>query len=190
MHVAVARDLCDHRRGGDRGAARVAVDDRPVLHGAALAEREAVGQARRPGHRHPFEGARECLEVGDVQAPRVDSADAADRDRDLRSRPDHHRVEGLALLGGALLGVVEVAEGAAIAHAEALVIEQNAGGHQRPGERPAAGLVGAGDEPAAELAVELEQLRGPAAAALGGLDGGGRRLRGARGSRCGPAASR
>ena len=44
-HVAVARDLGDDRRGGDRGARRVAVDDRP-LGALELRHREAVDQAQ------------------------------------------------------------------------------------------------------------------------------------------------
>src|SRR5204863_817789 len=74
------------------------------------------------------------------------------------------RVEALALPGGALLGVVELAEGAPIPEAEALEIDQHRGGDQRTGERAAAGLVGAGHEAGAERAVEVEQAGGPAAA--------------------------
>ena len=82
MHVAVAGDLGDHRGGGDRGAARVAVDDRPVLDRTALPEREAVAETDRARHRDPLEAAGERLEVGDVKAAGVDPAHAADRHRD------------------------------------------------------------------------------------------------------------
>ena len=40
---------------------------------------------------------------------------------------------------------------------ERLVVDQHRGGDQRPGEAAAPGLVGAGDEAAAEAAVEGEQ---------------------------------
>ena len=101
-----------------------------------------------------------------MQAASVDPAHAAHRDRDPRRRPHDDRVQRLALLGGPLLGVVEVAERAAVAQREPLVVEQDRGGDQRARERAAPGLVGAGDEARAELAVEAEQPRRPPPAAL------------------------
>jgi hypothetical protein len=65
MHVPIARDLRDHRGGCDRGAAGIAVDDRPVLELAA-GKGEAVNQAHRAGHGDTLEAPPERGEVGDV----------------------------------------------------------------------------------------------------------------------------
>ena len=78
-----------------------------------------------------------------------------------RGGGDHGRVEALALLLGLALGVVEPGERLALVLAEALVVEQDRGRDERAGERPAAGLVGAGDEAAPELLVEAEEPGGP-----------------------------
>ena len=134
-----------------------------------------------PGTADALEAAAERRQVGDVQAAGVDAANAAHRDRDAIDRSQHDRVELLALLGAALLGVVELAERAPVAQAEALVVDQHRGGDQRAGERAAPGLVGAGDVARAQRAVEAKQPRRLAAPAAGP---------GARGSRSGPAASR
>ena len=161
MHVAVAGHLGDHRCGGDRGAARVAVDHRPVLDRAAR-HREAVDQAGRAGHRDPLEAAARAR-PGWSRAGRGSRS----RGRSAPSPPPAprrartQRVELLALLGRAHLRVVELAESARRSRRlSALVVDQHRRGDQRPGERAAPGLVGAGDEAGAELAVEPEQPRG------------------------------
>ena len=74
-------------------------------------------------------------------------------------------------------------EGAAVGEAQGLVVEQNPCRDQRPGQRAAAGLVGAGHETGAERAVEGKQALGTAQAALVPLGA-------LRGTRSGPAASR
>ena len=56
-----------------------------------------------------------------------------------------------------LLGVVQRAERAQLAGGERVVVEQHAGGDERSGEAAAPSLVGAGDEPKTEPAVEREQ---------------------------------
>jgi hypothetical protein len=152
---------------------------------APLAQAEAVAEADRAGHGDSLEAARQRVEVGVVQAAGVDPAHAADRHRHPRHRPDHARVELLTLLGAALFGVVEHAERPAVAHRQPLVVDQHPGGDQRPRERAAPGLIGAGDEPRAQLAVELEQLRrltSPALQRIGAL--------GFRRGRFGPGASK
>ena len=72
-------------------------------------------------------------------------------------------------------------------------IEQHTGGDEGAGERAASGLVGTGDEPDPEVAIESEELaRGPGAPAgpaLGARPERGFVLR-ARGSRFGRVASR
>ena len=67
-------------------------------------------------------------------------------------------IELLAARLGVLLGVVQPRERAAVGQRQPLEVEQDGGGDERPGERAAPGLVGAGDEAAAELAVEGEEL--------------------------------
>src|SRR3954462_2985596 len=66
VHVAVARDLCDHRRGGYGGAATVAVD-----HGALLLTEgrapEPAPQAEGPLAGARGEGGAERVEVGPVK---------------------------------------------------------------------------------------------------------------------------
>jgi hypothetical protein len=188
VHEAVARHLRDHRSGRDCGAARIAVDHRTMLD-RAFGHAKAVGEADGSRDRDALQASRQGREVGDVQAAGVDPAHATHRHRHARGRPDHDRVHRLALLGCSLLGIVEVAERAAVAHRQALVVDQHPGGDERPRERATTGLVGTGDEANSELAVELEQLRGTAPAAGDGLGSVSLRL-GLRGCRCASAASR
>ena len=84
----------------------------------ALADPEAVGEADNvvDSLRDPLDPSRERSEVGDVEAPGVDPADAADRHRDPGDGANDRRVELLALLGRALLRVVELAERPPVAH--------------------------------------------------------------------------
>lgn len=51
---------------------------------------------------------------------------------------------------------MQAAEGAAVGVGKRLVVEQDGGGDQRPRQAAPTGLVGAGDEPAAEAAIEGE----------------------------------
>ena len=177
-HEAVARDLGDDRGGGDRRARRVAVDDRALL-AAEVRHREAVEQAQHLAADAVGDAARRVAqrrEVGLVQAARVDAAHAARDDDDPRGGAHHERVERLARLDGVLLGVVERAEQAQLARGQRLVVEQHPGRHQRPGQAAATGLVGAGDQPEAEAAVEGEQP--PAAAARRARAGASARVAG------------
>jgi hypothetical protein len=56
-----------------------------------------------------------------------------------------------------LLGVVEASERPAVAERQALEVEEDGGGYERPGERAAPGLVSAGDEPTAEAPIKGEE---------------------------------
>ena len=155
-HVAVAAHLCQHRCGRDGRAPAVAVDHGALLE-AELGHVEAVDQADRAGQRHSEQRGPQGLEVGLVQPAAVDAAHAARHDHRARRRPHHQRVELLAGLGGVLLRVVQAGERPAVREREPVEVEQDRGGHERPGERAAAGLVGARHEAAADLAVEGEQ---------------------------------
>src|SRR5262249_38386132 len=73
-------------------------------------------------------------------------------------------VELLARRLAALLRVVQAGERPDLVVAQLRVVEQYARHQKRPRERPAARLVGAGDEAHAELAVELEKLASGTAA--------------------------
>ena len=67
------------------------------------------------------------------------------------------------------------AQRAGLGGSDALQVEQHRGGDERSGEAAAAGLVGAGDEPDAEPAVEVQQA--PAGARPARLAGATRRRR-------------
>ena len=95
-----------------------------------------------------------------MQAAIVDPAHAADDDAGPRRRPQDGGEHLLAPLRGHLLGVVQPGQRAAIGVREGLVVDQDRRGDQRPRQAAAPGLVGAGDEAAAEAAVEGEQAPG------------------------------
>ena len=97
VHVAVPRDLGDHRGGRDRGAATVAADHLPVLDRAVAAERKPSTRQTAPGRATALEAAPQRGDVGHVQAAGVDPADAADGDGDALGRADDDRVDRLAL---------------------------------------------------------------------------------------------
>ena len=170
VHVAIAGDLGDDRGGGDRGAGAVALDHGPVRDSAA-GQREAVGEAGRVRRRRqPFQRDRERFDVGHVQAAAVDPGGGADDDADPGRRPQHAGEHLQPPLLGHLLGVVQAGEGAAVGVREPLVVDQDRGGDQRPGQATPPGLVGAGDVATLEAAVEGEQAAAagqPAAAACG-----------------------
>ena len=99
----------------------------------------------------------ERREVGDVEAASVDPRGAAGHDRDLRGDPQDHRVERGPGGGRLLLGVVQPGECATLCRPDQLEIEQDRRGHQRTRQAPTPGLVRAGDETNAKLAIEAEQ---------------------------------
>jgi hypothetical protein len=155
-HVAVARDLREHRSSGDRGARRVAADDRALLV-ADVAEAKAIDEADRMLARDAFERCAERLEVRAVQPARVDAADAANHDRRLRRGAEDERVELLAPGLGVLLRVVQPREGAALRKRQLLEIEQDRSCDERTCERAAAGLVCARYVAPAERSIEREE---------------------------------
>src|SRR5207302_5182946 len=85
-HVAVARDLGDDRRGGDRRAGRVAVHDRAlrtteVRHGEAVEQAcDLAGDAAGDGADRVTQGGQVRL----VQAAHVDAAHTPTHDRHAR----------------------------------------------------------------------------------------------------------
>ena len=170
-HVAVAADLGQHRGRGDRRAAAVAVDDRALLE-AEVGHVEAVHEADGAVAGHAEQ--RACA------APRGSCCAARGRRCPARSEtrsptgPRRAARAGRAprALGRVLLRVVQAAQRAAVGQRQPLEVEQHRGRHERPGQRAAAGLVGAGHVAAAELAVEGEQA---AAAALAPAGAGTRR---------------
>ena len=99
---------------------------------------------------------------------------------DLLGAAEHGVEELLAPLRRALLRVVQERERPHLVVAQTAVVEQDARDDERAGETAPSGLVGARDEPRAELPVELQELlagRADATAAedtelLGGLFGG------------------
>jgi len=212
MHVAVTRHLRDDRRGGNRCAGGVAVDDR-ALGAPEVADGKAVAEAQHvAAHvaRDADQRVAQRREVGLVQPTRVDPAHAARDDDHARGAAQHEREQLLSRLGRVLLGVVQRAQRAQLARGQHVVVEQHAGGDERTGQAAPASLVGAGDERHAEAPVKGEQAP-PAVAAARAAPGTGRSVaavrfanrcaaRGghvghravarARGCRCGRAASR
>ena len=187
MHEAIACDLRDDRRGGDRCAGRVTFDDRALRasergDGKAVAETD---QLAANAVADAAQGVSQRRQVGLVQAPRVDPADTARDDDHPCGARQHERIELLAGLCAVLLGVVERTQRAQLARRQRLVVEQHRGRDQRPGEAASPRLVGAGDEAHAERTVESEQAVAAAAAAGGSAHPGV-----ARRSRCGREASR
>ena len=108
-HVPVARDLREDRCGSDRGAFRVAVDDRLLLE-PERPHAEAVDEADGVGARHAAERRAERLEVRSVQPARVDAAGAAHDDGGLRRGAQDERIQLLPAGFVVLLRVVEACE--------------------------------------------------------------------------------
>ena len=160
VHVAVARDLGDDRRRRDRGARRVAADDRALLvpevrHREAVDEADAARAARRA--RSASRSAARFVRCSPrASIPRTQRETTATRAAvRITIGSSSSRASRVVLLG-----VVERAERAHLAHADALEVEQHGGRDERPGEAAAPGLVGAGDEARADRAVEVARAAG------------------------------
>ena len=168
-HVAVAGDLGDHRGGGDRGAAGVAVDDRPVLDRAARAEPEAVDQAHGARDARRARGSRPSAFRLVTCRPRESMPrDAADRDRDLRRGPQHGRVERLALLLGCAAWSRRGRPSARRSRSAEALVGRSARRRRRAGRRASRGRPRRRRRRSgSRAAVEAEELRGAPAAALG-----------------------
>ena len=155
-HVAVARDLRDDRRRGDRGALRVAVDDRPVGR-RGWTQPEAVDEVRL-GHR--VEIAENRAKTTEIRAVQADTVDLARRDHAHRDRGGAADDRAEQLLSGVrrdLLGVVQRGERANAMTAEMLVVEHHARDDERPRQRAAPRLVGACDVADVELSIEPKE---------------------------------
>ena len=133
-HVAVARHLRDDRRGRDRGALRVAVDDRAVRR-RRRAEPEAVDEADLRGRRSAASAAR---------SPR--RFERCRPSRSIRRREDVHR-DPLAQASTARKSSLARRRASTCFEsfrprqrphavvAQAVVVEQHARDDERPGER-------------------------------------------------------
>ena len=170
VHVAVARDLRDHRGGGDRRARGVAADHRALLV-AEVAGPGSRRSGRRTGHARRAR-ARRAAPRGWSRAGRARRSRARSARRSPPRRGAHdHREELLARLGVCCLESLSAASARTLATApSALEVEQHRRGDERAGEAAPPGLVGAGDEAGAERAIEVEEpasrwrrLRGRAA---------------------------
>ena len=176
LHEAVARDLCDHRRSGDRGAS----GRRRRSPGGARRGTGAAGNRRRG--RRPPDGRRAR---GSSRARRSWSREARASRCPRRSGPSPKRGSPRGSPPGRALRAPRASasssrralKSAPVGHRERSVVEEDRRRDQRPGERAPARLVAPGDVADAELAVELEELRGLPAAALQRLRAGLRRGR-------------
>ena len=155
-HQAVACDLGDDGRRGDRGAAFVAVDD-GCVYGRGGAEPEAVDETRLGRRGQLPEDRPEPGEVAAVEPGAVDLVMRDDAECNTLGAADDRAEKLLPLLGSNLLRVVEERQRADTVVAEPVVVEQDTGDDQRPCEGSPTGLVGAGDEPGAEPAVEAKK---------------------------------
>ena len=133
-HQPVAGDLRDDRRGRDRRALLVAVDDGGVRR-RRRPEAEAVDEARLGRRRQRREHDAQAGEVAAVEAARSISPCEIDADGDPLGAGDDRAEELLAPLGRTLLRVVQERERADAVVAQRGVVEQDAGDDERPGER-------------------------------------------------------
>ena len=141
-HQAVARHLGDDRGRRDRHHHAVAADHRVAVAGGvdpvAAIDEHVLRHLRQRTHR-----ARQRPQRGAQDIVAIDPRRRGKGDREGRGRADLLE-QFLAALGGQPLGIVEALR-------NALGIEHHGGGHHRPGQRPAPGLVAAGDRPDAAL---------------------------------------
>ncbi len=93
-----------------------------------------------------------------MEAVAIDLSRRHDPDGDLRRAADDGVEELAAQRLRELLGVVQEGERANPVLAQAVEIEEHPCDDERPGERPAARLVRAGDETCAEAAIVTEEL--------------------------------
>ena len=93
-----------------------------------------------------------------LQAVPVDLPVRDDTDDDLLGTSQDRAEELSAPFRRHLLRVVQQPERPHLVVAQTAVVEQDAGHHQRPRQRAATGLVRAGDEPRAQLAVVPKEL--------------------------------
>ena len=144
-HHAVAHDLGDDRGGGDRLRALVALDHRLPVAGAGRAAR----RARRPAPAAASApGRRAARRIASRLALRmsVRSMVSAEHEANETASAFFRMIANSASRSscGQPLGIVEPL-------GDALGVEDHRGRHDRPGQRPAAGLVEPGHRPDAAL---------------------------------------
>ena len=134
LHEAVARDLGDHGRGGDRGAQSRRRRRRAAARSPSAGTGKPSDRHRPPSRADAPQHVGQRGQVRLVQPARVDPAHAARGDGDLAAAPQHARVQLLAHLGGVLLGVVQRAQRAQVASATAA--RSRTARRRRPAARP------------------------------------------------------
>jgi hypothetical protein len=157
VHVAVAGYIGDDRGRRDRGALLVAVDD-GAMRRREGAELEPVDQAHLSGLAGP-QRLPQSAQVRAMQPVPVDHRRREHAHRHPLGRGEDGPVELLALLGPALLGVVQERERPYAMVSQALEVEEHPGDDERARERPASRLVGSRHEPHAKTPVEREELQ-------------------------------
>jgi len=127
------------------------------------AEPEPVHEAGLRGRVEPRKRLAQRAQVRAVEPVAVDHVGRDDTDDDPGRTAGDGAKELLPTLVGDLLRVVQERERADGVVAQPLVVEEDTGGDERPGEAPTPRLVRAGDEPDAEPPVEREELLAAAA---------------------------
>ena len=152
LHQAIAHGLGDHRRGGDRVAARVAIHDRimrtPELRTGQSVHQDERGLEPEPGQRAPH---GEDRRPPDVQPVDLAHAGRAHADRQ-RASPDHQGEPG-ALRRGQHLRIAQAPDGLDVRG------KDDGRGHHWTSQGTAACFVDTGDDsaphsPERDLALE------------------------------------
>ena len=126
--------------------------------GGRRPEPEAIDETRLCWRRQRVQDLPHRGEIRAMEAVPVDLAVRNHKDDDLLSARDHRAEQRLPAVGRDLLRVVQQCERAHLVVAQAAVVEQHAGDDEWPREAAATGLVRAGHEACAELAVEPQEL--------------------------------
>ena len=171
VHVAVARHLGDDRRGRDRRALLVAVDDRAVRR-RGRPELEAVDSSTSVADSPPS-AAHSPRRFVRCRPSRSITTDGERQHGDAPGTREHGSEEVLTGLVVELLRVVQERERTRAVVAHGVEVEQDARDDERPGERPAPRLVRSGDESAPPVndrtraALPAGQVRHPADNSVG-----------------------
>lgn len=156
-HRAVADNLRDDRRRGNRGALLVSVDDGAVGRRRG-AEPETVDETCLGGRRERGESSGERAQVRAMQAEAIDLAGGHRLNGDAGGAGEDSAEDLLALVRAELLRVVQETKACGPTTAHESVVEQHPRGDERPGEASPPRLVGPCDKANAESAVESEKL--------------------------------
>ncbi len=155
-HHPIPDDLRDDRSRSDRGAPRVAVDDRPMGR-RCRTKPEPVDETRVSRRGQIRENGAQRGEIRPMEARPVDLESGHDADADLRSAPQDCFEQRLALFLRDLLRVIESRERTHPRTAQRFVVEKNAGDDERTGKRAASRLVRPRDVANAEASVVCEE---------------------------------